>query len=127
MLSGTFRCRTLKTRSSARRFTVQFDRATGGVEPPWPAAGVRRRCYRRVWYGEAEQPFDPKRMAYDEYVGSVVGPITVKDVMEAAGASDKTAKGWLDSDPRLMVTAYGGRGSAGPRTWQRNGSDPFGY
>ena len=70
---------------SARRFAVQSNRATGGVihrgRPLEYDAATRR-----VWYGEAEQPFDPKRMAYDEYVGSVVGPITVKDVMEAAGA-----------------------------------------
>jgi hypothetical protein len=80
---------------------------------------------RRVWYGEAEQPFDPKRAAYDEYIGTAVGVVTVKDVMTATGlGSDMTARRWMDDDQRLSVMAEGGR-RQGPRTWQKHGYDTF--
>ena len=55
------------------------------------------------------------------YAGSAVGPITVKDVMSAAGVlSDMTAGRWLDDDQRLAVVTEGKQGVA--RVWQRNGS-----
>jgi hypothetical protein len=108
---------------SAYQFSIQSNRATGsGLHGP------RELNYepgtRRTWYGERSKPLDPKRVAYEEFVGGTVRSITVKDVLTAvSGLTDKTAKAWLDCDPLLDVTAEGGRG-IGPRTWSRR-SDPF--
>lgn len=110
---------------SGRTFATQSNRATGGVVHRGRSLEYDPAT-RKVWYGEAEQPFDPKRAAYDEFVGSAVLDITVKDVMAATGVgSDNTARRWLDSDPRLCVANEGGRGSLGPRTWRRVAYDPF--
>ena len=109
---------------SGRRFAIQSNRATGGVIHRGRSLDYDPAT-RRVWYGEAEQPFDPKRAAYDEFIGLVVDVITTREVMAATGiGSDHTARRWLDNDPRLVVVSEGGRG-LGPRTWRRGQLDPF--
>jgi hypothetical protein len=109
---------------SQRRFSIQSNRAVGGVVHRGRSLAYDPAT-RRVWYGEAEQPFDPKRAAYDEYIGTAVGVVTVKDVMTATGlGSDMTTRRWMDDDQRLSVMAEGGRGQ-GPRTWQKHGYDTF--
>ena len=108
---------------STRKFSIQSNRATGGAIHR-PRSLDYNPENRRTWYGEKEQPFDPRRATYVELIGSITGTITVKDVLTAVGCSDKTATQWLDNDPHLTVVVDGGRGQ-GPRTWQKNSYDPF--
>ncbi|SHY42120.1 AAA family ATPase [Mycobacteroides abscessus] len=111
---------------SRRSFAIQSNRATGGVVHT-PRPTEYDHATRRVSYGRSEQPpLDPKRAQYEEYVGATNGPISVRDIENAAGVSEHTARKWLDGDARLRVISEGGKGGAGPRMWSRyDGEDPF--
>ncbi|WP_421843666.1 AAA family ATPase [Mycobacterium sp.] len=101
---------------STRLFSIQSNRATGGA-----VHGPRQLGYdpatRKTWYEDRPKPVDPKRAAYDEFIGSAHSDVTSASVVEAVGIAKSTAIQWLDNDHRLhVVSEASGRQ---PKVWRR--------